>query len=98
MRQPTLRRQAEQRRLRGRHGGGACGNEKSAEVFKTCDRGLRVDPPNVVALGVRAAWLLDGVDRAQSADREGDLRRAEKDVTTLLAVNAGCTPRAFGQP
>jgi TolB-like protein len=61
--------------------------EKSAEVFKTCDEALRVDPRNVVALGVRAAWLLDGVDRAQSADREGDLRRAEKDVTTLLAVN-----------
>jgi adenylate cyclase len=36
---------------------------------------------------VRAAWLLDGVDQAQSADREGDLKRAEKDVTTLLAVN-----------
>ena len=27
------------------------------------------------------------MDRAQSADREGDLSRAEKDVTTLLAVN-----------
>jgi adenylate cyclase len=61
--------------------------EKSAEVFKTCDEALRVDPRNVVALGVRASWLLDGVDRAQSADREADLRRAEKDVTTLLAVN-----------
>jgi TolB-like protein/class 3 adenylate cyclase len=63
--------------------------EKSAEVFKTCDEALRVDPRNVVALGVRPAWLLDGVDRAQSADREGDLKRAEKDVTTLLAVNPG---------
>src|SRR5262249_26535419 len=54
---------------------------------KTCDEALRVDPRNVVALSVRAPWLLDGVDRAQSADREGDLKRAEKDVTTLLAVN-----------
>ena len=63
--------------------------EKSAEVFKTCDEALRLDPRNVIALSVRPAWLLDGVDRAQSADREGDLSRAEKDVTTLLAVNPG---------
>ena len=61
--------------------------EKGAEVFKTCDEALRLDPHNPIALSVRAAWLLDGVDRAQSADREGDLSRAEKDVTTLLAVN-----------
>ena len=62
--------------------------EKRAELFKTCDEALRLDPHNGMALGVRAVWLLDGVDRAQSADREGDLKRAEQDVTTLLAVNA----------
>ena len=61
--------------------------EKRAELFKPCDEALRLDPHNVVALGVRAVWLLDGVDRAQSADREGDLRRAKEDVTTLLAIN-----------
>ena len=61
---------------------------KRAELFKTCDEALRLDPHNGMALGVRAVWLLDGVDRAQSADREGDLRRAEEDITTLLAVNA----------
>jgi len=61
--------------------------EKSAEVFKTCDEALRLDPNNPVALGVRPAWLLDGVDRAQSSDREGDLRRAKEDITTLLAIN-----------
>jgi tetratricopeptide (TPR) repeat protein len=61
--------------------------EKRAELFKTCDEALRLDPDNGIALGVRAAWLLDGVDQAQSADRESDLRRAEKDVTTLLALN-----------
>ena len=61
--------------------------QKRAEIFKTCDEALRLDPHNAIALGVRAVWLLDGVDQAQSADREGDLGRAEKDVTTLLAVN-----------
>jgi adenylate cyclase len=61
--------------------------EKMAEVSKTCDEALRLDPQNAIALGVRAARLLDGVDRAQSADRGGDLRRAEKDLTTMLAVN-----------
>ena len=61
--------------------------EKSAEVFKTCDEALRLDPHNVIALSVRAVWLLDAVDRAQSADREADLRRAKEDITTLLAVN-----------
>ena len=49
--------------------------QKRAELFKTCDEALRLDPHNVIALGVRAVWLLDGVDQAQSADREGDLRR-----------------------
>ena len=62
--------------------------EKRAELFKTCDEALRLDPHNGLALGVRAASLLDGVDRAQSADRERDLKRAEEDITTLLAVNA----------
>jgi len=62
--------------------------EKRAELFKTCDEALRLDPHNGIALGVRAVWLLDGVDQAQSPDREGDLRRAEKDITTLLAINA----------
>ena len=52
--------------------------EKRAELFKTCDEALRLDPHNTAALGVRAAWLLDGVDQAQSADREGDLKRAER--------------------
>ena len=61
--------------------------QKRAELFKTCDEALRLDPHNVIALGVRAVWLLDGVDQAQSADREGDLRRAKEDVTTLLAIN-----------
>jgi adenylate cyclase len=32
--------------------------------------------------------LLNGVERGQSADREGDLRRAKEDIATLLAVNA----------
>jgi class 3 adenylate cyclase/TolB-like protein len=62
--------------------------ERRAELFKTCDEALRLDPHNVIALSVRAVWLLDGVDRAQSADREGDLKRAEDDIATLLAVNA----------
>ena len=61
--------------------------QKRAELFKTCDQALHLDPHNVIALGVRAVWLLDGVDQAQSADREGDLRRAKEDVTTLLAIN-----------
>jgi len=61
--------------------------EKRTELFRPCDEALRLDPHNVIALGVRAVWLLDGVDRAQSADREGDLRRAKEDVTTLLAIN-----------
>jgi tetratricopeptide (TPR) repeat protein len=71
----------------GDHAAETVDPEKGAEVFKTCDEALRLDPHNAIALGVRAAWLLDGVDRAQSADREGDLKRAEEDVTTLLAVN-----------
>jgi class 3 adenylate cyclase/TolB-like protein len=61
--------------------------EKRAELFKTCDEALRLDPHNGVALGVRAVWLLDGVDQAQSADREGDLKRAAEDIATLFAVN-----------
>ena len=61
--------------------------QKRAELFKTCDEALRLDPHNVIALGVRAVWLLDGMDQAQSADREGDLKRAKEDVTTLLAIN-----------
>ena len=61
--------------------------EKRAELFKTCDEALRLDPHNGIALGVRAAWLLDAVDRAQSADREADLTRAKEDITTLLAIN-----------
>ena len=61
--------------------------KKSAELFKPCDEALRLDPQNVIALGVRAVWLLDGVDHGQSADREGDLRRANEDLTTLLAIN-----------
>ncbi len=61
--------------------------EKRAELFKPCDEALRLDPQNVIALGVRAVWLLDGVDHGQSADREGDLRRANEDLTTLLAIN-----------
>ena len=61
--------------------------QKRTELFKPCDEALRLDPHNVIALGVRAVWLLDGVDRAQSADREGDLKRAREDVTTLLAIN-----------
>ena len=62
--------------------------EKRAELFKPCDEALRLDPHNVIALGVRAVWLLDGVDHGQSADREGDLRRANEDLTTLLAINS----------
>ncbi len=61
--------------------------EKRAELFRPCDEALRLDPHNVIALGVRAVWLLDSVDHGQSADREGDLRRAKEDVTTLLAIN-----------
>ena len=61
--------------------------EKRAELFKTCDAALRLDPHNAVALSVRTVWLLDGVDHGQSADREGDLRRANEDLTTLLAID-----------
>jgi adenylate cyclase len=61
--------------------------EKRAELFKTCDAALRLDPHNAVALNVRTVWLLDGVDHGQSSDREGDLRRANEDLTTLLAID-----------
>ena len=51
--------------------------EKSAEVFKTCDEALRVDPHNVVALSVRLpgywmAWtgLKAPTERAISAVRK----------------------------
>ncbi len=71
----------------GEYAAEAVDPEKRAELFKTCDEALRLDPHNVIALGVRAAWLLDGVDRAQSADREGDLRRAKEDIMTLLGIN-----------
>ena len=61
---------------------------KRAEILEACDEALRLDPHNALALGVRAVGLLNGVDQGQSADREGDLRRAKEDITTLLAVNA----------
>ncbi len=50
-------------------------------------RSLALSPTNPIALRNRAVWLLDGVDRGQSADREADLKRAEEDVKTLLAIN-----------
>ncbi len=61
---------------------------KRAELLEPCSEALRLDPHNVLALGVRAVGLLNGVERGQSADREGDLKRAKEDITTLLAVNA----------
>jgi adenylate cyclase len=60
---------------------------KRAEFLEPCDEALRLDPHNVLALGVRAVGLLNGVDRGQSADPEGDLKRAKDDIATLLAVN-----------
>ncbi len=61
---------------------------KRTEILEACDEALRLDPHNALALGVRAVGLLNGVERGQSADREGDLRRAKEDIATLLAVNA----------
>ena len=61
---------------------------KRTEILEACDEALRLDPHNALALGVRAVGLLNGVERGQSADREGDLKRAKEDITTLLAVNA----------
>ena len=72
----------------GEYAAEAVDPRKRAEIYASCDEALRLDPHNVLALGVRAVGLLDGVDRGQSADREGDLKRAEEDVTTLLAINA----------
>jgi adenylate cyclase len=62
--------------------------QKRAALLEPCNEALRLDPHNTVALGNRASQLLDGVDRGQSADRAGDLKRAKDDVTTLLAMNA----------
>jgi class 3 adenylate cyclase/TolB-like protein/Flp pilus assembly protein TadD len=62
--------------------------QKRPALLEPCDDALRLDPHNVLALDNRASQLLDGVDRGQSADREGDLKRAKDDVTTLLAMNA----------
>jgi len=62
--------------------------QRRAALLEPCDEALRLDPHNALALGNRASQLLDGVDRGQSADREDDLRRANEDVTTLLAMNA----------
>ncbi len=61
---------------------------KRTEILEVCDEALRLDLHNALALGVRAVGLLNGVERGQSADREGDLRRAKEDIATLLAVNA----------
>jgi adenylate cyclase len=61
---------------------------KRAALLEPCDEAVRLDPHNPVALGNRASLLLDSVDRGQSADRAGDLKRAKDDVTTLLAMNA----------
>jgi TolB-like protein len=72
----------------GEYAAEAVDPRKKAEIYAPCDEALRLDPHNVLALGVRAVGLLDGVERGQSADREGDLKRAEEDVTTLLAINA----------
>lgn len=60
---------------------------KRAELLEPCSEALRLDPHNVLALGVRAVGLLNGVDQGQSADRDGDLKSAKEDITTLLAVN-----------
>jgi tetratricopeptide (TPR) repeat protein len=60
---------------------------RETEALDWVRRSLALSPANPDALHYETVWLLDGVDRGQSADREGDLRRAEKDVTTLLAVN-----------
>jgi adenylate cyclase len=62
--------------------------QKRPALLEPCDKALRLDPHNALALGNRASLLLDGVDRGQSADRAGDLKRAKDDVTTLLAMNA----------
>ena len=62
--------------------------QKRAALLEPCDEALRLDPHNAVALGNRVGLLLDIVDRGQSADRAGDLKRAKDDVTTLLAMNA----------
>src|SRR6516164_1690696 len=62
--------------------------QKRAALLEPCNEALRLDPHNTVALGNRATLLLDGVDRGQSADRAGDLRRAKEDAAALLAMNA----------
>ena len=70
------------------YGARAVDPETKAELLIPCDEALRLDPHNAVALGNRAGLLLDGVERGQSANREGDLKRAKADVMTLLAINA----------
>ena len=62
--------------------------QKRAALLEPCNEALRLDPHNTVALGNRANLLLDGVDRSQSADRDGDLGRAKEDAAALLAMNA----------
>jgi adenylate cyclase len=62
--------------------------QRRPALLEPCDEALRLDPHNALALGNRASQLLDGVDRGQSADRAGDLKRAKDDVTALLAMNA----------
>jgi class 3 adenylate cyclase/TolB-like protein/Flp pilus assembly protein TadD len=71
----------------GGHAPEAVDPAKRAELLAPCDQALRLDPHNALALGVRAVGLLNGVDRGQSADREGDLKRAKDDIATLLTVN-----------
>ena len=61
---------------------------KRAELLEPCSEALRLDPHNALALSIRAVGLLNGVQFGQSDDREGDLKRAQADITRLLAVNA----------
>ena len=57
------------------YGARAASRERKAELLKPCDEALRLDPHNAVALGNCAGPSLDGVERGQSADREGDEAR-----------------------
>jgi TolB-like protein/Tfp pilus assembly protein PilF len=61
--------------------------EESKAAFKLCDQALEIDANNVRALSILAESYATRLTGMQSADREGDIRRAEEFASRALAVD-----------
>ncbi len=63
------------------------GSPEHVAAFDLCERALRIDGRNVVALGVVALKYIDRVLGGWSADPKADIRRADDLLTRALAID-----------